>query len=156
MRFYKQQHKYYCGIDLHARKMYVCIIDAKNKVKVHQNIKTHPEVLFDLIFPYIDDIGRRARMCLLLVLAGRSVCRAPHPLCPWSCIIHESHPWRQNKKRSHRRLQTGQPAQRRHLSHRIRLSGQMARHPRSAAPAHVHLKQMRWVGRTHRQHQHSV
>jgi hypothetical protein len=25
MRFYKGQHKYYCGIDLHARKMYVCI-----------------------------------------------------------------------------------------------------------------------------------
>ena len=21
MRFYNQQHKYYCGIDLHARKM---------------------------------------------------------------------------------------------------------------------------------------
>ena len=29
MRFYNQQHKYYCGIDLHARKMYVCIIDQK-------------------------------------------------------------------------------------------------------------------------------
>ena len=27
MRFYNQQHKYYCGIDLHTRKMYVCIID---------------------------------------------------------------------------------------------------------------------------------
>ena len=29
MRFYNQQHKHYCGIDLHARKMYVCIIDQK-------------------------------------------------------------------------------------------------------------------------------
>ncbi|RPH50715.1 MAG: hypothetical protein EHM85_09320 [Desulfobacteraceae bacterium] len=26
MRFYNQQHKNYCGIDLHARKMNVCII----------------------------------------------------------------------------------------------------------------------------------
>jgi transposase len=57
MRFYTQQHKYYCGIDLHARKMYVCIINAKNKVVVHQNIKTDPEVFFDLIFPYLDDIA---------------------------------------------------------------------------------------------------
>ena len=57
MRFYNQQHKYYCGIDLHARKMYVCILNAKSKVVVHQNIKTDPEAFFDLIFPYIDDIA---------------------------------------------------------------------------------------------------
>ena len=40
MKFYSLQHKYYCGIDLHARKMYVCIINHKGKVKVHMNIKT--------------------------------------------------------------------------------------------------------------------
>jgi transposase len=57
MRFYNQQHKYYCGIDLHARKMYVCIIDAKGKKRVHQNIKTKPVVLFELIFPYLDNIA---------------------------------------------------------------------------------------------------
>ena len=27
MNFYTQQHKQYCGIDLHARAMYVCILD---------------------------------------------------------------------------------------------------------------------------------
>ena len=27
MRFYATQHQYYCGIDLHAKKMYVCIMD---------------------------------------------------------------------------------------------------------------------------------
>ena len=31
MRFYKKQHKYYCGIDLHTRVMYVCITDEKRK-----------------------------------------------------------------------------------------------------------------------------
>jgi transposase len=56
MKFYKEQHKYYCGIDLHARKMYVCIIDQKGKTRVHKNIKTDPELLFDLVFPYIDDM----------------------------------------------------------------------------------------------------
>jgi len=56
MNFYKQQHKYYCGIDLHARKMYVCILDQKGKTKVHQNIKTEPELFFELIFPYLDDV----------------------------------------------------------------------------------------------------
>ena len=57
MRFYNQQHKYYCGIDLHARKMYVCIIDTKGKKRLHQNIRTKPDLLFELIFPYLDDIA---------------------------------------------------------------------------------------------------
>ncbi len=57
MRFYNQQHKYYCGIDLHARKMYVCIIDNKGKKMVHENIKTKPDLLFELIFPFLDDIA---------------------------------------------------------------------------------------------------
>ncbi len=26
MRFYTQQHAHYCGIDLHARTMYLCIL----------------------------------------------------------------------------------------------------------------------------------
>ena len=56
MRFYNQQHKFYCGIDLHARKMYVCILDQKGKTQVHENIKTDPELLFDLIFPFIEDV----------------------------------------------------------------------------------------------------
>ena len=56
MRFYNQQHKFYCGIDLHARKMYVCIIDQKGKTRVHQNINTDPELFFDIIFPYLEDI----------------------------------------------------------------------------------------------------
>ena len=28
MKFYTTQHPYYCGIDLHARSLYVCILDA--------------------------------------------------------------------------------------------------------------------------------
>lgn len=53
MNFYKKQHHYYCGIDLHARKMYVCIIDKNGKTKVHQNIKTNPEDLLKLIKRFV-------------------------------------------------------------------------------------------------------
>ena len=28
MRFYNRQHRHYCGIDLHVKTMYVCILDA--------------------------------------------------------------------------------------------------------------------------------
>ena len=44
MRFYTQQHRYYCGIDLHARTMYVCILEQAGTVLVHRNsqrIVTH-------------------------------------------------------------------------------------------------------------------
>jgi len=43
MRFYTKQHRYYCGIDLHARSMYVCILDNEGNTLVHQNIKTYRE-----------------------------------------------------------------------------------------------------------------
>ncbi len=56
MQFYNQQHKYYCGIDLHARKMYICIINHKGKVKVHMNIKTDSELFFELVLPFMEDI----------------------------------------------------------------------------------------------------
>ena len=28
MKFYTKSHKHYCGIDLHTKMMYVCIVDA--------------------------------------------------------------------------------------------------------------------------------
>jgi hypothetical protein len=56
MKFYNQQHQYYCGIDLHAIKMYVCILNQKGKTVLHENIKTDPELLFELLFPYPDDV----------------------------------------------------------------------------------------------------
>jgi hypothetical protein len=29
MRFYTKAHKHYCGIDLHARTMYVCVLGSE-------------------------------------------------------------------------------------------------------------------------------
>jgi hypothetical protein len=31
MRFYNQTHRYYCGVDLHARTMYLCILDSAGR-----------------------------------------------------------------------------------------------------------------------------
>ena len=56
MQFYTRQHKFYCGIDLHARKMYVCILDAGGNIRVHQNIKTDPEAFLRIITPFREDI----------------------------------------------------------------------------------------------------
>jgi transposase len=47
---------YYCGIDLHARSLYVCIIDQKGNTLVHKEISASPEKLQHLIAPYIGNI----------------------------------------------------------------------------------------------------
>jgi len=36
MNFYNNMHPYYCGIDLHARILYVCIIDQLGEILVHK------------------------------------------------------------------------------------------------------------------------
>jgi hypothetical protein len=56
MRFYTQQHPFYCGSDLHARTMYVCIVDKDGAIALHRNMKASPEAFLKAMAPYRDDI----------------------------------------------------------------------------------------------------
>jgi transposase len=56
MKFYTKQHKYYCGIDLHTKKMYVCILDAAGQIRLHKNIETDPEAFLRILTPFREDI----------------------------------------------------------------------------------------------------
>ena len=56
MNFYTQQHKFYCGIDLHTKNMYVCILDAGGNIRAHQNIETDPDAFLRIITPFREDI----------------------------------------------------------------------------------------------------
>ncbi len=56
MRFYTQQHPYYCGIDLHARSMYLCILDQAGQVVVHRNIRANPDAFLEAVAPYREDL----------------------------------------------------------------------------------------------------
>jgi len=56
MRFYTKQHLYYCGIDLHARSMYACIMDQEGEIVAHHNMKAKPESFLKVIAPYRKDI----------------------------------------------------------------------------------------------------
>lgn len=56
MHFYRRQHRFYCGIDLHARSMYVCIVDQAGEVLVHRNLPTERERFIEVIGPYRQDI----------------------------------------------------------------------------------------------------
>ena len=56
MNFYTQQHKQYCGIDLHAKARYVCILDQSGTILVHKNLPTTPEAFLRILAPYRDDL----------------------------------------------------------------------------------------------------
>ena len=57
MRFYTGQHRYYCGIDLHARTMYVCILEHEGgKVVLHRNLRCEPDLFLRAVEPYRDDL----------------------------------------------------------------------------------------------------
>lgn len=56
MRFYNRQHQYYCGIDLHVKTMYVCILDGTGQVRVHRNVPATPAALLETLAPYRDDV----------------------------------------------------------------------------------------------------
>jgi transposase len=51
MRFSTQPHPVYCGIDLHARTMYLCILDQAGETRLHRHMTATPEALRKAIAP---------------------------------------------------------------------------------------------------------
>ena len=56
MKFYTEQHPHYCGIDLHARTMYMCILNQAGAIVLHRNMKADPDSLVKAITPFRQDI----------------------------------------------------------------------------------------------------
>ena len=56
MRFYTKQHQYYCGIDLHARSMYLCILDKAGEVCMHRDMKAAPQPFLKAVAPFREDL----------------------------------------------------------------------------------------------------
>jgi len=99
MRFYTKQHRYYCGIDLHARSMYVCILDPQGEIVLHRNMPCAPELFLKAVAPYREDMAVGVECHLYLVLARRSVRQAEYSFCSGARAVHESDPRRQGQER---------------------------------------------------------
>jgi transposase len=56
MRFDTKQHQFYCGIDLHARTMYLCILNQGGEILVHRNMPAGPEPFLKAVAPYREDL----------------------------------------------------------------------------------------------------
>ena len=49
---YNTQHPFYGGIDVHARAMYVCILNQAGETLRHRHMQTTPEALLKVMAPY--------------------------------------------------------------------------------------------------------
>ena len=56
MRFYTKQHKFYGGIDLHARTMYLCILNQTGEIVLQRNMRAAPEPFLQAIAPSREDL----------------------------------------------------------------------------------------------------
>ena len=99
MNFYAGQHKFYCGIDLRARKMYLCILDEKGEVQLHRNMDTGREAFLKAIEPFREDIVVVVE-CMFTWYWIADLCQKEGiSFCTGSCPFHESYPFRQGKER---------------------------------------------------------
>ena len=56
MRFYNSTHQFYVGIDLHARQMYVCVINSDGDVQFHRNMPADTHHLKRALEPFGPDV----------------------------------------------------------------------------------------------------
>src|SRR5262245_64046490 len=56
MRFYNQPHAAYCGVDLHARSMYLHLLDAQGQTRFEKNLPARPDAFLDAIAPHRDGL----------------------------------------------------------------------------------------------------
>ena len=69
MRFYNHQHQYYCGIDLHVKTMYVCILDATGQVLFLRHTKDGKKLLTGMAKKH----GKGKALSILAHKIGRAV-----------------------------------------------------------------------------------
>jgi transposase len=56
MRPYTTPHAYYCGVDLHARSLYVHVLDDKGTTRLERDLPASPAAFLDAVAPYRDGL----------------------------------------------------------------------------------------------------
>ena len=92
MRFYNQSHQFYCGIDLHARTLYLCVLDQAGTIRLHKEIPAEPAALLEALAPFRDNLVVAAEcMFAWYWLAD---------LTPHSCLVQlRLQPFHENNRR---------------------------------------------------------
>ena len=81
MKYYISATDYNCGIDLHSKNMYVCLMDRAGAILVHENIRDNDFGYFlKLVEPYRHDltVTNSAPNVQLGILPQPGPIRLPH------------------------------------------------------------------------------
>jgi transposase len=54
MQFYHGDHAHFCGVDLHAKTMYLCVLDSEGKIQLHRELPADPDPFLRAIVPFED------------------------------------------------------------------------------------------------------
>jgi len=64
MKYYTSTTKFNCGIDLHTKQMYICVMDREGNILVHKNIRGNDFAFFlKLVAPYVHDLTVVCECC---------------------------------------------------------------------------------------------
>ncbi len=56
MQYYINKHRHTCGVDLHGRNLYLCMLDPDRKVLLHRRVPCDTERLLTELKPFLDDL----------------------------------------------------------------------------------------------------
>src|SRR5262245_5187507 len=98
MRFYTKPHKFYCGIDLHARTMYLCILSQEGEVLLHRNMTAAPEPFLKAIAPYREEMVVCVECLFTWDLARRPLRTEGDTLRAGPYLLHDGDPRWQGQK----------------------------------------------------------
>src|SRR2546428_3475773 len=138
MKYYTSTTQFNCGIDLHARQMYVCVMDRQGKKLVHTNVKDNDLAFFlKLVQPYRHELTVCCE-CMFgwYWLADALPGRRP-PIRPGPRSLGQSHSRGQEQERPHRLRKAHPPAPFQSHSSGLCLSRTEAAPARTPAPAHL-------------------
>jgi transposase len=57
MRFYNQQHRFYCGVDLHARTLALHVLDAQGETVLAKTIPANPKAFLQAVAPFREGLA---------------------------------------------------------------------------------------------------
>jgi transposase len=77
MRFYTRQHRFYCGVDLHARTMHVCILDHDGQVVYDRKLPCQPKAFLGAVAPFRDGLVVGVE-CMFAWYWLADLCQAEH------------------------------------------------------------------------------
>src|SRR5437870_4662179 len=138
MKYYTSTTEFNCGIDLHARQMYVCLMDRQGKKLVHTNVKDNDFAYFlKLIEPYKHSLTVCCE-CMFGWYWLADACQAAGlNFRPGPRALRQGHPRRQKQERPSRLRKARAPAPLQSHSPGLRLPDSAAAAARALTPTHL-------------------